>query len=221
MVLRFGEMFNYDPDEEIFFKAFKYTEHCKLKGDYLEFGIWKGRTFSKAYHTWEMIKRKNKSSKSVKFWAFDSFQGLPEISCPIDKETGEFFKGDYRCGEDTFKKILINNKIAPEQVNIIPGWFNESLDVEKLKKIGLAHAAVILVDCDLYASAVSVLNFITDFIQNGTVIIFHDWFVFRGDPDRGEQRAFREWLSRNPNIKAVEWQKTNWSGNSFILSVHP
>jgi O-methyltransferase len=48
---------------------------------------------------------------------------------------------------------------------------------------------VIWVDCDLYESTVPVLDFITEYIQDGTVIIFDDWYSFRADPDRGEQKA--------------------------------
>ena len=63
------------------------------------------------------------------------------------------------------------------------------------------------------------MDFITDYIQDGTVLIFDDWFCFRGNPNRGEQRAFREWLKRNPSIKVSEFHKYGAEGNSFIVHI--
>ena len=60
------------------------------------------------------------------------------------------------------------------------------------------------------------MNFITDYIQEGTILIFDDWFSFRGNPNRGEQRAFREWLEKNPSFQAVEYYKAG-NINSFIM----
>jgi len=102
-------------------------------------------------------------------------------------------------------------------VVIVPGWYKDTLNDETKKKLNIKKASIIYIDCDLYESTVPVLNFITDYVSNGTIIIFDDWHAFHGDPDLGEQRAFREWLGRNPSIKATEWQKVNWKTNSFIL----
>jgi hypothetical protein len=81
----------------------------------------------------------------------------------------------------------------------------------------LRKAALVWIDCDFYESTVPVLEFITDYVQDGTLLIFDDWFCFRGDPERGEQRAFAEWLARNPWIRAGELLRFGWHGSSFIL----
>ena len=80
----------------------------------------------------------------------------------------------------------------------------------------IKKAALIWVDCDLYESTVPVLNFITDYVQDGTIIVFDDWFSFKGNLNMGEQRAFREWLKKNPSIRATEFHRFA-TGNSFIL----
>ena len=216
-ILPLGKLFSKHADEEILEKNFQFVNHSQLAGDYLEFGVWKGRSFGRAYNIWKYNFARKQNLLGMRFCAFDSFAGLPELSV-IDKQTGEFKKGDYACDQTTFKKTLLKNGIDFKRVEIIDGWYDQSLNLDAKKKHQLKKAAVIWVDCDLYASTVSVLNFITDLVQDGTVIIFDDWFAFRGHPDRGEQKAFQEWLERNPQIKAVEWQKTNWRSNSFILS---
>lgn len=81
----------------------------------------------------------------------------------------------------------------------------------------LRKQQLFLIDCDLYESTVPVLNFITDYLQNGTIFTFDDWYCFRGDPQRGEWRAFKEWLKNNPSIKAIQLRKFGSGGNSFII----
>jgi len=77
---------------------------------------------------------------------------------------------------------------------------------------------MIHIDCDLYESAKTVLSFITPIVQEGTIIMFDDWYQFRGNPDKGEQRAFREWLYDNPHLNSVEYVKQPPWANSFIIS---
>lgn len=206
------EALDKNPDEEILLKAFKFIEYNDVAGDYLEFGVWKGRSFIKAYH----IKKYLKIKKQIKFYAFDSFEGLPEIKSNIDRGGG-FKGGDYKCDLETFKKILIKNGIDINEVTIAPGWYEQVLNEKTKRDLDIKSAAIIFIDCDLYESAVSVLNFVTDYVVDGTIIIFDDWYNFKGDPDKGEQKAFREWLNKNSDITATEWQKVNWKTNSFII----
>lgn len=82
--------------------------------------------------------------------------------------------------------------IPRDKLITVKGFYSESLDEETKRRLQPGKAAVIYVDCDLYESTVPVLNFIKDFLQKGTIVVFDDWNCFLGDPDRGERRAFRE-----------------------------
>ena len=112
------------------------------------------------------------------------------------------------------------NGVSLDKVTITEGWFDKTLNDETKEKLAISKAAIIWLDCDFYESTVPVMNFITDFVQNGTIIIFDDWFCFRGNPELGQQKAFSEWLERNPNIRASEFYKYGWTGNSFILNLN-
>lgn len=214
--LIFSGIFNAHPDEEILKHAMEYAAHNKISGDYLEFGVWKGRSFSRAYNIWKHLFFNRGELKSMRFYAFDSFEGLPKIKG--EDSSGEFSTGQYLCTEDDFRKNIAAAGVDLKQVEIVKGWFDKVLNDDTKKKLPLKRAAIVFIDCDLYESAVSVLDFITDYITDGTVLIFDDWFCFKGSPERGEQKAFREWLAKNPNIKAVEYHKFNWRGNSFIIN---
>jgi len=216
--LIFPGVFCAHPDEEILKKSFEFIAHNKIEGDYLEFGVWKGRSFIRAHNIWKYLFEKRGELKSMRFYAFDSFEGLPEIKNKEDISTGEFQKGQYFCIEEDFKKNVVNAGVDLSRVEIVKGWFDKALNDETKKKLPIKHAAIVFIDCDLYESTVPVLDFIADYVVNGTILIFDDWFCFKGSPEKGEQKAFYEWLKKNPQFKAVEYHKFNWRGNSFIIS---
>ena len=66
------------------------------------------------------------------------------------------------------------------RVKIIPGWYSEVLNENTKKKLQIKKAAIVYVDCDLYESTVPVLDFITDYPVDGSILIFDDWNSFRG-----------------------------------------
>lgn len=200
-----------NPREKMLKLAMQYAVASKLDGDYLEFGVYKGDTFSAAYHLAQF-----NGPKNMRFLAFDSFSGLPEIK-GVDNEFKQYSQGQYAYGVKNFKNNILKRGVDLNKVEIIPGWFDQSLNNESVEKIKLVSAAIIWVDCDLYESALPVLDFIKEFLQDGAVIIFDDWFCFRGHPERGERRAFREWIEKNSEFTVSEYQKFGWHGNSFLV----
>jgi hypothetical protein len=86
------------------------------------------------------------------------------------------------------------------RVVTVPGLYDQSLVPAVKERHQLRRAALIMIDCNLYESTALILDFITDLVGQGTIIIFHNWFRFKGDPRRGEQRACAEWLARNPQF---------------------
>src|SRR6202034_4517953 len=97
--------------------------------------------------------------------------------------------------------------------------YEKTLPPALKQELGIQKASIVLIDCDLYESTVPVLNFVTDFIQTGTVLIFDDWYSYKGRLDRGEAKAFVEWLKLNPRIQANEYHKCGRTMMSFILQV--
>jgi O-methyltransferase len=184
----------------------------RVEGDYLEFGVFQGGTFSRSYYA-----ARRAGLARMKFYAFDSFQGLPAPTA-ID-EGGPFAVGEFPCDLPTFRGNLRRHGVRLDDVTAVPGWFSDSLTEETRRTLPLQRAAVVWVDCDLYESTVPVLKWITPYLQDGTILVFDDWFCFKGDPGKGEQLAFREWLNANPGIQAREFHRMlNWRGNSFIIS---
>ncbi len=213
---------------------------CEMvEGDYLEFGVYRGATFINAYRSLERQfaarisqdtggeneesarKRREELWSNMRFFAFDSFEGLPELTSD-DVATPDFEKGQYGHPVEQFEATLRTRGIPAEKTRIIKGWFKDSCTRETAREHELKKAAVVWIDADLYSSTKTALTFITDLIQDGTILIFDDWFSYRGSPYAGEQRAFREWLTTIEGDYSVqEYHRESWKRMSFIVSRKP
>ena len=205
-------LITYGPVEGMLRTAMKYVQQTRLEGDYFEFGVFEGRAFAIAFNLAQAF-----GLNQMRFHAFDSFAGLPVITGVDAAGFEHFTAGDFACDVSTFKRNLTKNGVDMDKISITEGWYDKVLNEQTRNRLAAQKAAVVYLDCDLYESAISALDFITDYVQDGTLLMFDDWFCFRGNPERGEQKAFSDWLKRNPDITAVEYQRFDWQGNSFLL----
>jgi O-methyltransferase len=185
--------------------AFNYVQQEGVDGDYAEFGVFEGRLVTAA---WEAIQRYGLNQVSMH--AYDSFEGLP--SARGADEGGPFRGGQFRSPRHVFDAET--RKIPAERLTVTEGFFDVSLPQADQHSIAVAW-----VDCDLYESTVPVLDFLTTQLQDGSVLVFDDWFCFHGRPDRGEHRACREWLEANPHISLVPYRDFHWAGRSFLVNI--
>jgi hypothetical protein len=148
--------------------------------------------------------------------AFDSFEGLPEPS-GIDA-AAEFKAGQFLCSENDFRARLKKERCDLSRIGIYRGWFDQTLPKIPKGDAGVGTISLAYIDCDLYASTVPVMEFLTDRITQGTILLFDDWFHFRADPSRGVQLAVNEWLQRNPCIQLIPWQPFCHHGQGFFVN---
>jgi hypothetical protein len=205
----------------------------------LEFGVWQGHSFIKAYHGLQEMRRQHsnwltrhttresrhgESTSDFELWkgwrtrffAFDSFEGLPETS--PDEIHEQWAAGSYACSEDQFKKNIAEEGVDLRDVVTVPGFYEKSLTGEAKKRHNLTRAAVVNIDCDLYESTTAVLDFITHMLVQGSILVFDDWFCYQGRTDRGEQKACREWLERNPQLELIEFWREPPQPMSFLVN---
>jgi hypothetical protein len=183
----------------------------QVPGDYLEFGVYKGARLLQAYDSATFIAKYVRAGKdpylhrmsaqnleAMRFFGFDSFEGLPKAN-EIDVAEGQeqwIGEGSFRASLEEVQRALPKKALANGKIRLVKGWFNETLTAKTKQEHQLTSAAIVYVDCDYYESAVPALDFVTDLLVDGSIIIFDDWFLFRGRSDRGEQRAFAEWKER-------------------------
>lgn len=200
--------FGNDQREYIFLSAARFCHiNRPINGYYFEFGCHEANTMRMAYKHFHYL-------FDWTYVAFDSFQGLPEIQ-NIDKQE-IWRKGKLKTSEEDFIKKVTRCGMRREKLITVRGFYDDSLTPNLKERLLPQKAAVIYIDCDLYASTVPVLNFVKDFLQKGTIIVFDDWNCFYGDPQKGERLAFREFRDRNPQLLFEDFIHTN-EAKSFIF----
>ncbi|MGH9450708.1 MAG: TylF/MycF/NovP-related O-methyltransferase [Terriglobia bacterium] len=229
-----ARFFNLDENRQnsIIYKAAQIISAELVEGDYLEFGVFRGASLIRSFHTMkELYHRRSLDPihspeyhrqvlalwKKMRFFAFDSFSGLP-ASTGLDRQSKDFSECDFDCGISAFYGELRRHRVDLAKVVAIEGWFEKTCQEETIKQHGIKAASIVHIDCDLYESTKLVLKFIEPLLVDGTVLIFDDWYCFRGNPDLGEQRAFAEWTKGLPNWRFSEYQKEGEWRNSFIAS---
>lgn len=96
----------------------------QIEGDYLEFGVWAGNSFIRSYKRFEQKLDFYGTRNTKRYFAFDSFEGLPQI-VPEDSKPSQYEKGDYSCNEKVFLKNLRNNNVDLSRVVVIKSWYDK------------------------------------------------------------------------------------------------
>ncbi|MBA8904168.1 TylF/MycF/NovP-related O-methyltransferase [Phyllobacterium sp. P30BS-XVII] len=196
-------------------KIADYFRGAFVKGDYLEFGVYQGETFAYACNVMAPM------YPDMRFIALDSFEGLPQPKTGIDEDngySGGFYKGQFYCDETEFIANLVARSVDMDRVMVVKGWYDETLRMDNPKTHSIESVAFAWVDCDLYESTVPVLQYLTNRLTVGSVILFDDWRCFRNLSGFGQQRACREWLARNPQIKLNLLMDNDYHGYVFSVA---
>jgi hypothetical protein len=197
--------------------AFTYAGSNRLEGDYAEFGVWRGGTFLAAYGAWNALRGSFPQFENMRFLAFDSFAGFPEMEG--DDRYPQFVPGGRSCSEDDFRANLRAGGVDAGRLSVCKGWYKDTLSAggPGCAEVSGRRICFAYVDCDLYESTREVLAFLAPRMAPGGVIAFDDWFCFAGHPYKGEQKACREFLAAHPGIYLVPFHLIDWHGKSFIL----
>lgn len=160
----------------------------KPKTLWLEFGVATGKTINYI-----------SQFTNDKVYGFDSFEGLPE------KWRDGFDKGAFNQNG--------NMPVVNENVELIKGWFNETLEsfIKKHnKKVSFIH-----MDADLYSSTIYILETLKDYIDNDCIIVFDELVNYPGfDGDTGELKAFYEFITKYD----VDWEWIGMNGRPIGMS---
>ena len=107
--------------------------------------------------------------------------------------------------------------VPREAYTVIPGWFEETLTSDLYDQINLQKAAIVWIDSDLYESAKVALRWVRPLLQDGSLIIFDDYYCYKGNPNFGERRAFDEFLAESPELTATDYARFSTVGQAFII----
>jgi hypothetical protein len=152
-------------------------------------------------------------------YLFDSFEGFPKTSNPIDAASPHVATNVWGPGvargltaeelHDACAGIL-----GADRIKVVPGWYNETLPTMSTD----LRFAVVSIDCDLYESTASVLEYLLgkQTYSDGCAVFFDDWYCNRGSPDFGEQKAWADYTAKF-KVRFTDWGPYSIVGRKFIL----
>ena len=129
---------NRNDKASIFLWVWGYIVTNQIKGDYIEFGVYKGNTFIESwrqclfYRSW-VLKQLNSTEKwrretwsnyskfRPKFYGIDSFIGIPEN----DESDLYFSKGDFAASKEEVHKRCLNGGMPESQFELIKSFYSE------------------------------------------------------------------------------------------------
>ncbi len=161
-------------------------------GNYYEFGCFRGGSLILNGQIIKFFSIFYKELKNMKIFAFDSFQGLPEITID-DHNDPVWIKGAYSGSLEEVKKNVAKYRI--NNIEYIKGFYNDSLTEDLGEKMKIFPPSIIYIDVDLYSSTITILNWIDKIALPGTIVYFDDIWATGNHPDSGEQRAIIEYNS--------------------------
>jgi hypothetical protein len=191
--------------------TFDFLTDNRVAGDYHEFGCHRARTFRMA-----LSEARRHRRDSMKFFAFDSFAGLPQSTSGPSVEI--WTPGALTTSEESFRGMIQEHGVYTDRVVTVKGFYSDSLTEELRKRFEHSESPIALatIDCDLYESAVPVFRFIEPLLQEGSVLYLDDLFAgYKGSPRKGVARAFREFRQQSA-WKFVRHLDVGWWGRSYI-----
>jgi len=81
------------------------------------------------------------------------------------------------------------------------------------------YIAIALFDMDLGDPTLKTLKWIRYKLKSGTILIFDEFFGFKGAPDRGETKALSDFLRIYPEILIRELYRYGDGGVAFQITV--
>lgn len=158
----------------------------RLPGAFVECGSCNGGTGAILAHV------AARGSRPV--WLFDSFEGLP-MPTSEDGEKARGYRGKCLGSEQMVWRVLKEVGAQMEDVHVVQGWFENSLEPAQTGAIALLH-----LDADWYESTRTILSAFYDRVVSGGFLLFDDYSYWEGC-----RRGLHDFLSERqlaPTLRA-------------------
>ena len=193
---------------DFFWDAFLALHLNGISGDYAEFGCNTGGSFVPAHDAMTAF------PTDRHMWAFDSWQALPDDH-PRDAHPA-WALGVGGAGIDNFHAAVASHGVPRNAYTSVEGYYSETLPA-----LGTDGAptdiALAYIDCDLYSSTVTVLEFLAPRLKHGMIVAFDDYFCWSPTEASGERVALDEFLRAHPQWRFSRYRNIHWAGLSFVV----
>lgn len=195
--------------------------HCavdQLSGNYLEFGVAHGHSMRAAY-----LAEKSSFSKTIgvrriprTLIGFDTFEKFVSSSVLDVHSTweGDLFNLPLHTIKRRFRK---NPNVC--FVKCDASTLADEKSFVRQEELGIiGKSAIILFDMDLYEPTLGALRWSRQTFQQGTFLVFDEFFSFAGNPNKGECLAFTKFLEENPDVSVREVDTYGAGGKIFVVA---
>jgi hypothetical protein len=194
--------------ESMFYRTGMIARTHRQPGDYLEFGVFDGRTTTLA---WQAMK----DIRGMRFFGFDTFSGIAGALA----EEKAYPDGSYYSNLPTYwHNVRAAGADAARMRPVQGNYLDTFQDAKALHaSLGLERCLVAHIDCDVYAAAKAALTFLTDILVQGSVILFDEFHANHASNRLGERRALAEWLEEHPQLQVERWMDYAAVGRAFFV----
>jgi hypothetical protein len=196
--------------QEFFYNAYTALAFNGIDGDYCEFGCHQGMTFQLAHQ------ESRRRGMNARMWAFDSFQGLPPALCPEDNHP-RWKQGTMATSLEDFHAICRSHGIPRDAYEAVPGFYEQTLTALSSDDPP-ANICLAYVDCDMYSSTRTVLEFLLPRLKHGMILAFDDFFCWTAEKRSGNQLAMEHVLGPSSEWELIPYMQFGWHGKSFVLA---
>ena len=214
-------VFNRSNALNIIYWQFYFNQISKVSGDIVECGVGRGRSLISILSLLDYAQIAGGAFERG-VYALDSFRGLPSPTesdaSPRNPKAGEWGSspnGQFAYSPANLKKILIKAEIPEERIeklNILEGFFNETISEIKSNEIALLH-----LDGDLYESVRHPLFELAEKMSVGGCVVIDDYFLHESELVRedwpGARLAVNEFLDCHANFTIHESMR----GTPYLL----
>lgn len=208
-----------DVRSSTFVDALEYINYERIPGDIVECGVFGGISLALLARA----ARFDAKGMTRRIVGVDSFDGLPAS----ESAHARWREGDCREMHSPHPLLPVGAPVSRQATLELfekcglaaPDLYEGRFDVilprvvpAQLREIALLH-----VDCDLYESTRDMFDAVAPALQDGTLVLFDDWFHYKGHPRKGEARAFHEFLDAHPDWHAVQWRTYATFCNAYIV----
>jgi O-methyltransferase len=209
-----------DARSTTFASAIDYVNFESVSGDVLEFGVFAGLSLA----ILSQAHRHDPKGMTRRFVGFDSFEGLPasqdvhprwSVGACARLHGWHPFAAE---GTPVTPQLVLDlfDRCGLDRPELHIGSFSQT--APRVVPSLYQAAAIVHVDCDLYESTRDALQGIAPALQDGTMMLFDDWFHYKAHPAKGEARAMSEFLDQHPDWRAIPYRSYGVFCNAFILS---
>ena len=165
---------------EIVIRELKKVIKNNIIGDVVEFGCYLGTT---SVYIADIL-----AGTNLKFYVYDSFEGLPEKTFQDYSPVGDQFKpGELLAPKKQFIKNIIQSGVPMPIIK--KAWFSELKSNDLHEKV-----AFVFLDGDYYASIIDPIKLLESKLISGAIVIVDD---YNNEALPGASVAVNEWISKH------------------------